>query len=117
MLTLLYFSRTVTSYKYYDWNASTSDMCSVSVRLLIEICVIPFAFPILGSQANNVGPSLHYFLSMGHSLVYKWDGISPNSWRRVTDDETTRLLLDIPKETLLVGECVQELKGEGRGQR
>ena len=54
---------------------------------------------------------------MGHSVVYRWDGISSHQWSRVTDDETTRLQLDIPRDTLLVGEVVQELKGEAKGQK
>ena len=62
-------------------------------------------------------PTLHYYLSMGHSVVYRWDGISSHQWSRVTDDETTRLQLDIPRDTLLVGEVVQELKGEAKGQK
>lgn len=49
--------------------------------------------------------------------MFKWDGISSSSWRRVSDDDSCRVTLDIPKDTLFVGEIIQEIKGEGKGQR
>ena len=62
-------------------------------------------------------PTLYYFLSMGRSLVFKSEGVGSGSWKRVTDDDNCRLQLDIPKDTLFVAEIVQELKGEGKGQK
>ncbi|XP_067947035.1 cap-specific mRNA (nucleoside-2'-O-)-methyltransferase 1-like [Watersipora subatra] len=72
---------------------------------------------VCGTQSLATPPALYYFLSMGRSMVFKWDGVSSASWKRVTDDDACRLQLDIPKDTLFAGEVVQELKGEGKGQK
>ena len=68
---------------------------------------------IAGVQSVNTPPSLSYFLSLGHAMVFKWDGASSASWRRVTDDESCRLQLDIPRDTLFVAEVVQENHKKG----
>ncbi|XP_070579029.1 cap-specific mRNA (nucleoside-2'-O-)-methyltransferase 1-like [Ptychodera flava] len=54
-----------------------------------------------------------FILSLGRSHVYKWDGKSHSKWKKVIDI----ISLELPKDTLVEAEIVQELKGEGKGQR
>ena len=83
----------------------------------VQNSLISSSYMYIGTQSVSTPPTLSYFLSMGRALVFKWDGVSSGSWKRVADDESCRLQLDIPKDTLLVAEIVQELKGEGKGQK
>ncbi|XP_013416099.1 cap-specific mRNA (nucleoside-2'-O-)-methyltransferase 1 [Lingula anatina] len=53
-----------------------------------------------------------FLLSLGRAHIYKWDGRPETPWRKLEE-----IKLELPKDTLLEGELVQELKGEGKGQR
>uniref|UniRef100_H3ADY8 Cap-specific mRNA (nucleoside-2'-O-)-methyltransferase 1 n=1 Tax=Latimeria chalumnae TaxID=7897 RepID=H3ADY8_LATCH len=53
-----------------------------------------------------------FLLGMGRSQIYKWDGRQPVRWEKLDTFKT-----ELPRETLLSVELVQELKGEGRAQR
>ncbi|CAH1792799.1 unnamed protein product [Owenia fusiformis] len=53
-----------------------------------------------------------FLLGLGRSHIFKWDGLSGMKWRRLDD-----VKLELPKDTLLDVEIVQELRGEGKGQR
>uniref|UniRef100_W5L0A0 Cap-specific mRNA (nucleoside-2'-O-)-methyltransferase 1 n=1 Tax=Astyanax mexicanus TaxID=7994 RepID=W5L0A0_ASTMX len=53
-----------------------------------------------------------FLLGLGKSQIYTWDGKAPLRWRKLENFK-----LELPRETLLSVEIVQELKGEGKAQR
>lgn len=53
-----------------------------------------------------------FLLSLGKSQIYTWDGKMPLRWRKLENFK-----LELPRDTLLSVEVVQELKGEGKAQR
>ncbi|XP_035534581.1 cap-specific mRNA (nucleoside-2'-O-)-methyltransferase 1 [Morone saxatilis] len=53
-----------------------------------------------------------FLLSLGKSQIYTWDGKMPVRWRKLENFK-----LELPRDTLLSVEIVQELKGEGKAQR
>ncbi|XP_029281805.1 cap-specific mRNA (nucleoside-2'-O-)-methyltransferase 1 [Cottoperca gobio] len=53
-----------------------------------------------------------FLLSLGKSQIYTWDGKLPLRWRKLENFK-----LELPRDTLLSVEIVQELKGEGKAQR
>lgn len=53
-----------------------------------------------------------YLLALGKSQIYTWDGKMPLRWRKLESFK-----LELPRDTLLSVEIVQELKGEGKAQR
>ncbi|XP_043916302.1 cap-specific mRNA (nucleoside-2'-O-)-methyltransferase 1 [Protopterus annectens] len=53
-----------------------------------------------------------FLLSLGRSHIYKWDGHPPIRWTKLENLKT-----ELPRDTLLSVEIVQELKGEGKAQR
>lgn len=55
-----------------------------------------------------------FLLGLGRSRIFKWDGIPKNKkqWQKLEN-----INLEIPKETLIEVEIVDEMRGEGKGQR
>uniref|UniRef100_A0A8C2KQX0 Cap-specific mRNA (nucleoside-2'-O-)-methyltransferase 1 n=1 Tax=Cyprinus carpio TaxID=7962 RepID=A0A8C2KQX0_CYPCA len=53
-----------------------------------------------------------FLLGLGRSQIYTWDGKAPLRWKKLENFK-----LELPRETLLSAEIVQELKGEGKAQR
>ncbi|KAM6915772.1 cap-specific mRNA (nucleoside-2'-O-)-methyltransferase 1 isoform 1-T1 [Xenentodon cancila] len=53
-----------------------------------------------------------FLLALGKSQIYTWDGKIPVRWKKIENFK-----LELPRDTLLSGEIVQELKGEGKAQR
>uniref|UniRef100_A0A668AKG5 Cap-specific mRNA (nucleoside-2'-O-)-methyltransferase 1 n=1 Tax=Myripristis murdjan TaxID=586833 RepID=A0A668AKG5_9TELE len=53
-----------------------------------------------------------FLLALGKSQIYTWDGKMPVRWRKLENFK-----LELPRETVLSVEIVQELKGEGKAQR
>ncbi|KAL6095979.1 cmtr1 [Pungitius sinensis] len=53
-----------------------------------------------------------FLLSLGKSQIYTWDGKMPQRWKKLENFK-----LELPRDTLLSVEIVQELKGEGKAQR
>uniref|UniRef100_A0A3Q2NN56 Cap-specific mRNA (nucleoside-2'-O-)-methyltransferase 1 n=1 Tax=Fundulus heteroclitus TaxID=8078 RepID=A0A3Q2NN56_FUNHE len=53
-----------------------------------------------------------FLLALGKSQIYTWDGKMPLRWKKMENFK-----LELPRETLLSVEIVQELKGEGKAQR
>ncbi|ROL43149.1 Cap-specific mRNA (nucleoside-2'-O-)-methyltransferase 1 [Anabarilius grahami] len=53
-----------------------------------------------------------FLLGLGRSQIYTWDGKAPLRWKKLENFK-----LELPRETLLSVEIVQELKGEGKAQR
>uniref|UniRef100_A0A7N6F616 Cap-specific mRNA (nucleoside-2'-O-)-methyltransferase 1 n=1 Tax=Anabas testudineus TaxID=64144 RepID=A0A7N6F616_ANATE len=52
-----------------------------------------------------------FLLALGKSQIYTWDGKMPLRWRKLENFK-----LELPRDTLLSVEIVQELKGEVRGR-
>uniref|UniRef100_A0A8C1YVI8 Cap-specific mRNA (nucleoside-2'-O-)-methyltransferase 1 n=1 Tax=Cyprinus carpio TaxID=7962 RepID=A0A8C1YVI8_CYPCA len=53
-----------------------------------------------------------FLLGLGRSQIYTWDGKAPLRWKKLENFK-----LELPRDTLLSAEIVQELKGEGKAQR
>ncbi|KAM3603437.1 uncharacterized protein V6R79_022484 [Siganus canaliculatus] len=53
-----------------------------------------------------------FLLALGKSQIYTWDGKMPVRWKKLENFK-----LELPRDTLLSVEIVQELKGEGKAQR
>uniref|UniRef100_W5NKB5 Cap-specific mRNA (nucleoside-2'-O-)-methyltransferase 1 n=1 Tax=Lepisosteus oculatus TaxID=7918 RepID=W5NKB5_LEPOC len=53
-----------------------------------------------------------FLLGLGKSQIYTWDGKSPVRWKKLENFK-----MELPRDTLLSVEIVQELKGEGKAQR
>lgn len=53
-----------------------------------------------------------FLLALGKSQIYTWDGKMPLRWKKLENFK-----LELPRDTLLSVEIVQELKGEGKAQR
>lgn len=54
----------------------------------------------------------YFLLSLGKSYVFQWDGQENTRWQQVNC-----VRIELPADTLIEAEFVQELKGEGNGQR
>ncbi|XP_035670765.1 cap-specific mRNA (nucleoside-2'-O-)-methyltransferase 1-like [Branchiostoma floridae] len=52
-----------------------------------------------------------FLLALGRTLLFQWDGRPTTKWMKLD------MNMELPKDTLLVVEIVQELKGEGKAQR
>ncbi|XP_063429042.1 cap-specific mRNA (nucleoside-2'-O-)-methyltransferase 1-like [Mytilus trossulus] len=61
---------------------------------------------------GNVERKRLYMLGCGRSHVYKWDG--RGKWKKLDEDN---IHVELPAKTLIEVEFVQELKGEGMGQK
>ncbi|XP_067301850.1 cap-specific mRNA (nucleoside-2'-O-)-methyltransferase 1 [Pseudorasbora parva] len=53
-----------------------------------------------------------FLLGLGRSQIYTWDGKAPLRWKKLENFK-----LELPRDTLLSVEIIQELKGEGKAQR
>ncbi|KAK2554252.1 Cap-specific mRNA (nucleoside-2'-O-)-methyltransferase 1 [Acropora cervicornis] len=57
-----------------------------------------------------------FLMGLGRSNIYKWDGkpnyLSSTRWRKLEN-----FYLELPRDTLIEVEIIQELRGEGKGQR
>nr|XP_057913509.1 cap-specific mRNA (nucleoside-2'-O-)-methyltransferase 1 [Doryrhamphus excisus]XP_057913510.1 cap-specific mRNA (nucleoside-2'-O-)-methyltransferase 1 [Doryrhamphus excisus]XP_057913511.1 cap-specific mRNA (nucleoside-2'-O-)-methyltransferase 1 [Doryrhamphus excisus]XP_057913512.1 cap-specific mRNA (nucleoside-2'-O-)-methyltransferase 1 [Doryrhamphus excisus] len=53
-----------------------------------------------------------FLLALGKSQIYTWDCKMPLRWKKLENFK-----LELPRDTLLTVEIVQELKGEGKAQR
>lgn len=57
-----------------------------------------------------------FFMGLGRSNIYKWDG-KPNYRSSTRWHKLENCNLELPRDTLIEVEMVQELRGEGKGQR
>ncbi|XP_056150595.1 cap-specific mRNA (nucleoside-2'-O-)-methyltransferase 1 [Lampris incognitus] len=67
---------------------------------------------VLDYRCIVAGGEQIFLLALGKSQIYTWDGKMPVRWRKLESFK-----LELPRETLLSVEIVQELKGEGKAQR
>ena len=72
-------------------------------------------FKVLGKFKCYVSSGERFFLlGLGRSRIFKWDGTprNRNQWQTLEN-----INLELPKDTLIEVEKVEELRGEGKGQR
>lgn len=62
------------------------------------------------------GGERFFIMGLGRSNVYKWDG-KPNYRSSIRWHKLENFNLELPRDTLIEVEIVQELRGEGKGQR
>ncbi|KAK5852953.1 hypothetical protein PBY51_006784 [Eleginops maclovinus] len=98
--------------KFYEL-IKTSDVESFQTKLtpLVSTSLEKLRH-ILDHRCIVGGGEQIFLLSLGKSQIYTWDGKLPLRWRKL---ETFKL--ELPRDTLLSVEIVQELKGEGKAQR
>ncbi|CAG2108369.1 unnamed protein product [Medioppia subpectinata] len=63
------------------------------------------------SGANSFTSVRGFFMGLGRTHIYYWDGSSSSKWIKF------EAKFELSPSTLLYGEYVQELKGEGKAQR
>ena len=64
-----------------------------------------------GGTANSFQSVRGFFLGSGRTNVYYWDGSASSKWIKL------EAKFELSPKTLVYGEYVQELKGEGKAQR
>uniref|UniRef100_A0A665TSM2 Cap-specific mRNA (nucleoside-2'-O-)-methyltransferase 1 n=1 Tax=Echeneis naucrates TaxID=173247 RepID=A0A665TSM2_ECHNA len=126
---------------YHFMVNSNESLCVVQIKALAKIhafvsisiqhicmCRIEFSFqskltPLNSSTLDKLrhildhrcivgGGEQIFLLALGKSQKYTWDGKMPVRWRKLENFK-----LELPRDTLLSVEIVQELKGEGKAQR
>ncbi|XP_032804028.1 cap-specific mRNA (nucleoside-2'-O-)-methyltransferase 1 isoform X2 [Petromyzon marinus] len=68
--------------------------------------------PVLDYRCMVAGGEHIFLMGLGKTQIYSWDGRQPVRWRKPEGLRT-----ELPRDTLLLVETVQELRGEGRAQR
>ncbi|XP_061415268.1 cap-specific mRNA (nucleoside-2'-O-)-methyltransferase 1 isoform X2 [Lethenteron reissneri] len=68
--------------------------------------------PVLDYRCMVAGGEHIFLIGLGKTQIYSWDGRQPVRWRKPEGLRT-----ELPRDTLLLVETVQELRGEGRAQR
>lgn len=56
----------------------------------------------------------HFIMGLERGHVYIWNVDSRNQWRKLDEQQ---IHIELPSETLIEAEIVQEFQGEGKGQR
>ncbi|XP_078394093.1 cap-specific mRNA (nucleoside-2'-O-)-methyltransferase 1-like, partial [Cetorhinus maximus] len=67
---------------------------------------------VLDYRCMVAGGQQTFLLGMGKCQIYLWDGGIPMRWKKLESFKT-----ELPRDTLLLVEIIQELKGEGKAQR
>ncbi|XP_041044066.1 cap-specific mRNA (nucleoside-2'-O-)-methyltransferase 1 [Carcharodon carcharias] len=67
---------------------------------------------VLDYRCMVAGGQQTFLLGMGKCQIYLWDGVIPMRWKKLESFKT-----ELPRDTLLLVEIIQELKGEGKAQR
>ncbi|CAG2171447.1 unnamed protein product, partial [Oppiella nova] len=80
--------------------------------------ILGFKCMILGADndyntggANSFSSVRGFFMGLGRTHIYYWDGSSTSKWTKL------EAKFELSPSTLVYGEYVQELKGEGKAQR
>ena len=99
-------------------NSNPTEITIKNLKECFKSGIYDWKCIILGSNAHlQTSSSYHdtqeragFFLGLGRSKVYHF---SRNKWEKLGDD----LQFDLSRGTLLYGEIVKEMRGEGRSQR
>ncbi|XP_076027780.1 cap-specific mRNA (nucleoside-2'-O-)-methyltransferase 1 [Genypterus blacodes] len=98
--------------KFYEL-IKTSDMESFQSKLTnLTSTTLEKLRPILDHRCIVGGSEQIFLLALGKSQIYTWDGKMPLRWKKLENFK-----LELPRDTLLSVEIVQELKGERKAQR
>uniref|UniRef100_A0A3Q1CXZ6 Cap-specific mRNA (nucleoside-2'-O-)-methyltransferase 1 n=1 Tax=Amphiprion ocellaris TaxID=80972 RepID=A0A3Q1CXZ6_AMPOC len=98
--------------KFYEL-IKTSDVESFQCKLTaLNSSTLDKLRHILDHRCIVGGGEQIFLLALGKSQIYTWDGKMPVRWRKMENFK-----LELPRDTLLSVEIVQELKGEGKAQR
>ncbi|KAM6905732.1 cap-specific mRNA (nucleoside-2'-O-)-methyltransferase 1 isoform 1-T1 [Lycodopsis pacificus] len=98
--------------KFYEL-MKNSDMDSFQYKLTtLNSTTLEKLRHIMDHRCIVGGGEQLFLLAMGKSQIYIWDGKMPLRWRKLENFK-----LELPRDTLLSVEIVQELKGEGKAQR
>ncbi|KAM4633422.1 cap-specific mRNA (nucleoside-2'-O-)-methyltransferase 1 isoform 1-T3 [Polymixia lowei] len=98
--------------KFYELIKS-SDVESFQCKLTpLNASTLDKVHHVLDYRCIVGGGEQIFLLALGKSQIYTWDGKMPVRWRKLENFK-----LELPRETLLSVEIVQELKGEGKAQR
>ncbi|XP_076612888.1 cap-specific mRNA (nucleoside-2'-O-)-methyltransferase 1 [Chaetodon auriga] len=98
--------------KFYEL-VKNSDVESFQCKLTpLNSSTIEKLRHILDHRCIVGGGEQIFLLALGKSQIYTWDGKMPVRWRKLENFK-----LELPRDTLLSVEIVQELKGEGKAQR
>ncbi|XP_072350978.1 cap-specific mRNA (nucleoside-2'-O-)-methyltransferase 1-like, partial [Scyliorhinus torazame] len=74
---------------------------------LLSAQVIQKISHVLDYRCMVAGGQQHFLLGMGKCQIYLWDGGMPMRWKKLENFKT-----ELPRDTLLQVEIIQELKGE-----
>ncbi|KAF3702856.1 Cap-specific mRNA (nucleoside-2'-O-)-methyltransferase 1 [Channa argus] len=98
--------------KFYEL-IKNSDMDSFQCKLTpLNSNTLDKLRMILDYRCIVGGGEQIFLLALGKSQIYTWDGKMPLRWKKLENFK-----LELPRDTLLSVEIVQELKGEGKAQR
>ncbi|XP_061602599.1 cap-specific mRNA (nucleoside-2'-O-)-methyltransferase 1 isoform X1 [Cololabis saira] len=98
--------------KFYEL-IKTSDVNSLQCKLTpLNSSTLEKLRHVLDHRCIVGGGEQIFLLALGKSQIYTWDGKMPVRWKKMENFK-----LELPRDTLLSGEIVQELKGEGKAQR
>ncbi|XP_023256255.1 cap-specific mRNA (nucleoside-2'-O-)-methyltransferase 1 [Seriola lalandi dorsalis] len=98
--------------KFYEL-VKNSDVESLQCKLTpLNSTTLEKLRHILDHRCIVGGGEQIFLLALGKSQKYTWDGKMPVRWRKLENFK-----LELPRDTLLSVEIVQELKGEGKAQR
>ncbi|XP_048579505.1 cap-specific mRNA (nucleoside-2'-O-)-methyltransferase 1 [Nematostella vectensis] len=97
------------------WKGSDDETCCSSRPTILTTQNLQNIKCIYDFKCIVSGGDRYFLLGTGRTAVYQWDGkLSYRSSRWLKLDKCK---LELPKDTVLEVEIVQELYGEGRGQR
>ncbi|XP_078063304.1 cap-specific mRNA (nucleoside-2'-O-)-methyltransferase 1-like, partial [Mustelus asterias] len=90
-----------------------TDMDTFSYKpTLLSAQVIEKISHVLDYRCMVAGGQPSFLLGMGKCQIHLWDGGMPMRWKKLENFKT-----ELPRDTLLQVEILQELKGEGKAQR
>uniref|UniRef100_A0A3Q3IKW6 Cap-specific mRNA (nucleoside-2'-O-)-methyltransferase 1 n=1 Tax=Monopterus albus TaxID=43700 RepID=A0A3Q3IKW6_MONAL len=98
--------------KFYEL-IKNSDVESFQCKLtLLNSSTLDKLRHILDHRCIVGGGEQIFLLALGKSQIYTWDAKTPVRWKKLENFK-----MELPRDTLLSVEIVQELKGEGKAQR
>uniref|UniRef100_A0A4W3GG26 Cap-specific mRNA (nucleoside-2'-O-)-methyltransferase 1 n=1 Tax=Callorhinchus milii TaxID=7868 RepID=A0A4W3GG26_CALMI len=93
------------------WTGSDPETFSYKPTLLVPKTLDKISH-VLDYRCMVAGGEQFFLLGLGKSQIYIWDGSVSMRWKKLENFKT-----ELPRETLLFVEIIQELKGEGKAQR
>ncbi|KAG7272032.1 hypothetical protein CRUP_030136, partial [Coryphaenoides rupestris] len=98
--------------KFYELIKSSDKDSFQSKVTALSSSTLEKVHHVLNFRCIVGGGEQIFLLALGKSQIYTWEGKMPVRWKKLESFK-----LELPRETLLSVEVVQELKGEGKAQR